>query len=663
MNFFEAQDRARRASKWLVVAYALATLLIVAGVTAIVGAAFYLTSDPVYRSGSILGVHGSILLLTALITTLVIVAATGFKTAALSSGGGKVATQLGGTLVSADTTDPLRKRLHNVVEEMAIASGVPVPDVYVLEEEAAINAFAAGYAPTDAAVAVTRGALELLDREELQGVIAHEFSHILNGDMRLNIRLMGVLFGIMVLGLAGRFILRGSHHIGRSRDRGAMVVIVIGLGLAILGAVGVFFARVIKSSVSRQREYLADASAVQFTRQNRGIAGALKKIGGYSESSLIRAADPEEVSHMLFGRGSKLFGIFATHPPLTERIKALDPSFDESQYPNVDALAMRRRMEQGDEEGLASDLVSGLAAGATETASAASATDAIADAVAESAGQPGAEHVQYAMDLRSTIPAELCDAAHSIESSYLLAVALVLDRSGDDLERQLQLVGEQLGAERAEIAGRYFERLASIDARYRLPLLSIAFPALKRRPAPQLDFLADLAVRLIEVDGRMDLYEFCFYRILSTNLSLAGQPSARLAPRRARRRDVRTSAATVLSLMSAHGHPDAAEQEAAYRAGAELLGEWAMREDIRPAGDISVAELDRSLDTLLALNGKSRRKLVSAISTVAGHDGHLSVPERELIRATCATLGCPLPPMLFADPADAPDAGASSPSV
>ncbi len=246
---------------------------------------------------------------------------------------------MGGTLVPADVQDPLRRRLRNVVEEMAIASGVPVPEIYVLEEESGINAFAAGFTPSDAAVAVTRGTLELLDRDELQGVIAHEFSHILNGDMRLNIRLMGVLFGIMVLGLIGRLIVRGGHHtsiISSRRDRGAPVALVIGLGLMVVGGIGVFFARVIKAGISRQREYLADASAVQFTRQSSGIANALKKIGGYSEGSLIKSADPEEVSHMLFGTGARFCSLFATHPPLVARIQALDPSFRDTDFPRVD---------------------------------------------------------------------------------------------------------------------------------------------------------------------------------------------------------------------------------------------------------------------------------------------------------------------------------------
>ena len=636
MNFFEAQDRARRASKWLVVAYALATLTIVAGVTAIVGFAVYSTSDPVYRSGTFLGVHSSILLLTALLTSLLIIGATLFKTAVLSTGGGKVATQLGGTLVSADTVDPLRRRLRNVVEEMAIASGVPVPEIYVLEEESGINAFAAGYAPTDAAVAVTRGALEILDRDELQGVIAHEFSHILNGDMRLNIRLMGVLFGILALGLIGRFVLRGTYH---TRDRGAIVALVIGLGLTVLGAVGVFFARIIKASVSRQREYLADASAVQFTRQNRGIAGALKKIGGYSESSLIKAADPEEVSHMLFGRGSRLFGMFATHPPLTERIRALDPSFDESQYPHVDPMAMRQQLEDGDEDRLSSDLTSALAGTAAVAA----------EAITESVGQPGAEHVSYAQLLRRSIPDNLYDAAHSSESSYLLAVALLLDRSGDTLTRQMSLIEEQLGAQRAQVVRQYFDELQATDARFRLPLLEVAFPALKLRPAPQLTYLTELAQRLIEVDGTVDLYEFCFYRVLTRSLNQAIDPSGRHAPKRARRKAVREAATRLLTIMAEQGDEDPNQREAAYHAGAALLGDWALQEDIRPKDAVSVAVLDGSLDTLLALNGKSRRKLVQAISVIAAHDDHLAVQERELIRATCATLDCPLPPLLFGE--------------
>jgi Zn-dependent protease with chaperone function len=338
MNFFDAQDRARRATTWLVAGYLLATILIVCGVTLVV--AFALTGLGTTTAGSpyVFRQHGGLLAATAAGAALFIVGASLYKTAALSAGGSKVASAAGGTPVPADSSDPHRRRLRNVVEEIAIASGVPVPDIFVLEAESGINAFAAGYAPGDAAIAVTRGALELLDRDELQGVIAHEFSHILNGDMRLNIRLMGVLFGIMVLGLIGRVIVRGGYHgslVSTRRSRNGTVILLVGAGLAILGAVGVFFARVIKASVSRQREVLADASAVQFTRQTRGLAGALKKIGGYEQQSWLKATDPEEISHMLFGSGANLRGIFATHPPLLERIRALDPAFDPADYPRV----------------------------------------------------------------------------------------------------------------------------------------------------------------------------------------------------------------------------------------------------------------------------------------------------------------------------------------
>src|SRR5690606_18310357 len=240
------------------------------------------------------------LVVSTLATLAVIGLGSLYRISSLSGGGEQVALQLGGTPVPEDTTDPNLRRLRNVVEEIAIASGVPVPRLYVLEHEAAINAFAAGYTPADAVVAVTRGALDRLNRDELQGVIAHEFSHILNGDMRLNIRLMGVLFGILVLALIGRKSSEGSRGRG---SRGAGGVLVAALGLMVVGYCGWFCARLIKAGVSREREFLADASAVQFTRRTAGLAGALKKIGGLQEGSRLASAEAEEVAHTLFGDG------------------------------------------------------------------------------------------------------------------------------------------------------------------------------------------------------------------------------------------------------------------------------------------------------------------------------------------------------------------------
>ncbi len=645
MNFFAAQDKARQASRRLVVAYIIATALIVAGVTFIVGFALYSFTDAGYgyAPGEFVRAYAGILVGTALLTTLFIVGASIFKTSVLSSGGGAVARQVGGTLVPADVQDPLRRRLRNVVEEMAIASGVPVPEIYVLEEESGINAFAAGYTPSDAAVAVTRGALELLDRDELQGVIAHEFSHILNGDMRLNIRLMGVLFGIMVLALIGRLIVRGGHHasiVSSRRDRSAPVILIIGLGLAILGSIGMFIARVIKASVSRQREYLADASAVQFTRQSSGIANALKKIGGYSHGSTIKSADPEEVSHMLFGSGSKLSGLFATHPPLVDRIQALDPGFRETDFPRVERPPFRgddRERPAGMSE-FAGDVTTAIATGGAQV---------LAESIAETVGEPEIEHVEYAQHLRQSIPTALYDAAHSSEFAYLLTIALILDRSGRIVDRQVSLAREQLGAERATLLRRYYDELAQTGAEFRLPLLEIAFPALKLRPSPELSYLVSLTTRMIEIDGRIDLYEYCFHRILMSNLGQAVDPTGRRRARRASRSEMRSAALDLLRILADYGHEDdEAGRRAAYAAGIATLGDWAQDSRYGSERDYTVSVLDHSLDVLLGLNSKGKESLLRAISATAAFDGKLAVTEAELIRAVCATLDYPLPPIL-----------------
>ncbi len=638
MNFFDAQDRARRATKWLVVVYIVATLLIVAGVTLIVGFAlgvFANNANSAYSAGD----PTALLVTTAVATALFIFGASLYKTSVLSAGGGRVAAAMGGTLVPADVHDPLRRRLRNVVEEMAIASGVPVPEIYVLEEEGGINAFAAGYSPGDAAVAVTRGTLELLNRDELQGVIAHEFSHIMNGDMRLNIRMMGVLFGILALSLIGRMITRGGFRVSlvSRRDRGAPVILIIGLGLAILGAIGMFFARMIKAAVSRQREFLADASAVQFTRQTLGIANALKKIGGYSEASYLQAADPEEVSHMLFGSGSRLLGLFATHPPLTERIKALDPNFDDQDYPQIDAMAGQSQPASTG----ADSLTAGITAGVTGDSTVVS-----PETIAASVGRPEIEHVEYARQIRQSIPENLDEAAHSTGRAYLLTLALILDRSGTHVERQLGLIEERMGEERTRLVRSYYRELQASGEEFRLPLLEISFPALKLRPAAQLGFLIELASRLIEIDGKVDLYEYCFYRILTINLGQALDPLPRRAAGRASKRELRQAAVNMLAIVADHGQDDATQSQAAFEAGARILGEWASAVKIEPRREYTVDILNHSLDILRRLNNKGRHKLLRAVSEVADHDQHLTVGEAELIRVICATLDCPLPPIL-----------------
>jgi Zn-dependent protease with chaperone function len=635
LNFFDAQDRARRATRWLVVAYVVATILIVVGVTALVTAAFFANGET-HAAPPI-----SFILGTAAMASLLIVGATIYKTSLLSSGGGRVALDMGGTLIPPDVQDPLRRRLRNVVEEMAIASGIPVPEIYVLEEESGINAFAAGFTPGDAAVAVTRGCLELLDRNELQGVIAHEFSHILNGDMRLNIRMMGVLFGIMVLGILGRFILRSSYYgrsVSSSRNKGAPVVLILGLGLAILGWVGVFAARIVKASVSRQREFLADASAVQFTRQTDGLANALKKIGGYSDKSFIKNVDPEEVSHMLFAGGAaRLTSMFATHPPLIERINALDPDFDERDYPDV-SLATR-------DKAATSDSVAAFSAETAVPGSIQSAT--IADTVIDAVGRPEPRHVEYAQKLRSSIPPPLYAAAHAPDDALLLAIALSLGDSESD--KQLRIVDEKLGRERAKKIRDFHALISQAGPAYRLPLLEIAFPMLKKRPAAQIEFLLELINKLVQIDGVVSLSEFCYYQILESHLFQAANPAGK-SGNRVGKKQARQAAVDLVRVVADRGHDSPEEKKLAFDAGVALFGGWAGDHDLSHSDSDTITVLEQSLMVLRQMNSAGRQSFIRAVSKTIAYDGKLALSEAELLRAICAALDCPMPPLLAENP-------------
>jgi len=640
MNFFDAQDQARRSSRRLVILYLLATAAIVASVSLLIGFAYsftypYTGEDYVAHMARSPGVFGG----AAVFTLLVIGIATLIKTTQLRAGGGRGARDLGATLVTDNNMDPLHQRLRNVVEEMALASGVPVPEIYVLEQELGINAFAAGYAPEDAAVAVTRGALEILNREELQGVIAHEFSHVLNGDMRLNIRLMGVLFGIIALTVIGRKIMFSMRHV-RSRDgaRAVAIGMIVAVILLVVGGLGVFFARIIKASVSRQREYLADASAVQFTRQTTGIAGALKKIGGYESGSHFQVAEPEEVSHMLFGTGTKFSGFFATHPPLTDRIQALEPSFAPGDYPQIDYRAVRaaRQMEAAEQHAG----VAAMAAGAASRVS--------AEKVIDNVGQPNQEQVQLAGKLRRSIPENLTAAAHSSVDAYLLSIALILDRSGRVLERQLSLAHEQLGEQRASRVKQLYDELTTISTAYRLPILEIAFPSLRQRKPSELEYLIDLSTRLVEVDGDVDLYEYCFYRVLVSSLRRAMRPSRKPRSRSGKRTNVRTAAVDLLRTIAHHGHHDDDHGEQAFRAGLKVFGSWSDDAEYDVEREFTSHVLDRQLDLLTALNSDGRQMLIKAVTAVIADDGELTNVEADLMRAVCASLEVPLPPILVA---------------
>ncbi len=634
MNFFERQAAARRASTRLVVLFALAVL----GIVVAVDLAVLLFTGIGREDGQ--GGSGAMLVIATLATLAVIGLGSLYRVASLRGGGEAVALQLGGTPVPADSTDFNLRRLRNVVEEIAIASGVPMPRVYVLEHEQAINAFAAGYAPSDAAIAVTRGALERLNRDELQGVIAHEFSHILNGDMRLNIRLIGVLFGILMLALIGRKVLQFG---GRGRNsKGAGAVMVAALVAMVVGYVGLFFARMIKAGVSRSRESLADASAVQFTRQTQGLAGALKKIAGLHEGSRLNdRGDAEEVSHMLFGDGVGFRGLFATNPPLLARIQALDPSFRGEELAHLQAQWLVAPPD-GLEEDARLGLVAHEGGRLPDPASAVALTPAM---VAAQVAQPEADDYRRADAIAAHMPESLRALAASREDVMPLLCALLLAEDGALAERQLEEVRARLGiamAERTQQLRR--QELAHLHPALRLPLATLAFPVLRLRPRPELDVYLDSVHAMVHADGAVSLFEYCLGTLLQVQVRESLEPGRHAQFGRRKLPDVATQAATLLAVVAQAGHADPAQAQRAYLAGMQRVLSRTHLPYASPAG--GVLALDGVLAGLDALDPLAKQVLVEGITAAIAFDGTVCVPEAELLRTLCAALHCPLPPML-----------------
>jgi Zn-dependent protease with chaperone function len=615
VDFFDRQEASRRTTRKLVLLFGLAFLAVGLATGVVVLAALGLSGT---TAGTFI-VDPRLFVITVAVVIGMMVIASLSRVAVLSQGGGHVARMLGGTQIQGDNQDPMHRRLQNVVEEMAIASGLPVPEIYVLEQEAGINAFAAGLTPADAAVAVTRGCLERLNRAELQGVIAHEFSHILNGDMRLNLRLMGFSFGILVLSLLGRSVLRASGYGMRMRinrrGKGGGVMI-IALALVVIGGIGVVLSRLIKAAVSRQREVLADASAVQFTREPLALAGALKKIGGFTP--YIETVETEEVSHMLFGRAGKGFtGLFATHPPLTERITALDPNFKEGDY-------------------IATDPHSGMAAGEHD-APVSGFSGPTADIRIETAGtiEPDAGTA-----LRQAIPADVADAAHSSQSAWLLVLALGLERGGGS-KLQRRIVESRIGADRAARCFELNQQIELLPAGLRLPLFELAAPALKARPPEQIQFLFELLEKLADADGHVSLSEYLLATMLRTHFLPAETIKASAADRRA-------AIKTLIGVIAVEGHDSPEMSVAAFRAGIESLGESLTTEidelQARRPDASNYQDLDHALRLLAGASAPVRRQALLALAVTMRHDRRTTLAEAELFRVVAATLGCPVPP-------------------
>ncbi|SHE98015.1 Zn-dependent protease with chaperone function [Microbulbifer donghaiensis] len=639
MNFFEYQDRARRNTGLLVGLFGLAVALLI-GITTLLAAALVAYSrGQAFSLANVDQLLGWDTVATiALTIAAVITLGSLYKLRQLAAGGRAVAESLGGRKINIAPHGDAEQRALNVVEEMAIASGTPVPDVYLIEDDA-INAFAAGYKPTDAVIGLTRGCIERLNRDELQGVVAHEFSHIFNGDMRLNIRIVGLLNGILIIGLLGYWLLRGSHFSSGRDNRGRAALFGIGAGLMVIGYTGTFFGNLIKSAVSRQREFLADASAVQFTRNNTGIAGALKKIGGYSAGSQLASGNAAEFSHMYFASGLKksFANLFSTHPPLAERIARLDPQWNghfgrtDSEPAGISVSAQQDAQ------------VMGIAATGTN-AQAATPYQQVLDAVDNSIGNPSEQQMNYGRALLQSVPAALQQAAHDPFAARALVYYLLLHKDEDERHAQRELLQQIAHPAVVREIEKLEPQLQSLPSSARLALLDLCVPALKALVPQQYQVFKRNLIKLLRSDGKVELWEWALYRVLMH--ALEGTPDhQRLSPKKGAEKD---AARFILAAVAHAGNSEYLPAKRAYESGLKAL-----QLGITPlptATDINLQRLDKAIAIASTIKPLQKPALLKAMAATMNHDGVIEAEEIELLRAIADSLDCPMPPLLVGAP-------------
>lgn len=661
MDFFGQQDRARGMTRKLLVYYALAvlgTILAAYGLTVVVmGALEHEKQKPTWERPQHEFTSGvtapfadgrwfdpTLFFSITGITALLVACGSGWKTMQFSGGGGSVATLLGGRPVPPGSSDPDKKRLLNVVEEMAIASGLPVPAVYVLDDEEGINAFAAGYSPSDAAIGVTRGTLEKLTRDELQGVVAHEFSHILNGDMRLNMRLTCLTFGILFLAVVGRALLESLRHVrisgGRKGKGGGGIILIIlgtGLGLMLIGSIGHFFASLIQAAVSRQREFLADAAAVQFTRNPHGIGHALLKIAGMGKANKMNSAHAMEAGHFFFSDSvvSRWLEWGATHPPLEERIRLIAPELLREDY--LDAF-VGQAASGGSTAGTSpqAQAVSSFA-GSTGPA------PAIPDRVAEPGLRaPDLAHLAYAADLLENLPEMVKGAVREPYGARSVVFAMLLSHdpvvSGKQWARLNSLSEPILCQETLRLQ----EPVRGLDRRVLLPLVDLAQPTLRLlSPAAYREFRQTLNA-LMEADNEIGLLEYALLKLVKRRLDPQFNQTTGPTPDKLTLAKAWPSVLILLGAL-AYQNPD---PEGSFQAGLAELGavpgDWTLPE----AGLCGLAEADQALEKLATLRRADRPLVMNACTNIVMADGAWSAEEGEWLRAIGDHLDCPIPPFL-----------------
>ncbi len=638
MDFFQAQEQAKNKTWKLILLYVLAVFTLIIAVYLVVLFLF------AYQQGGVSEIWNPALFFTvSTFTILLILVGTISRVMQLRKGGAAVAEMLGGRKLDPSTTDFKEKQLRNVVEEMSIASGLPVPDIYILDNEPSINAFAAGYGPRDAAVGVTRGTLDQLNRDELQGVIAHEFSHIFNGDMRINIRLIGILNGILLLHLMGMILMRSSFFAGRGRssrnnkDGGAMAILVLGISLIIIGYIGMIFGRMIQAAVSRQREYLADAAAVQYTRNPDGLAGALRKIASKTGSgSELEDGHAMELSHLFFANSYKsaMSSLLASHPPIEKRIMAIDPSHDA--HSAKESERVRKRMEKYRVEQPKSG---GGSAKDGDGFGELFRPELILAAVG-TLGQNDLSHVQKVM---KELPDDVTNAIHNTLDAEALIYGLLLSGDKEVSVNQLATISNHSGEEVAQAVERVQPMLKKVKPEWNLLVVDLSIPALKGMSKKQYQQFKHTIEELIKADDTVSVFEFALEKVIfhSLEAEFNKKPEPKI-----KYHNLKPMGRELSLLLSALAHSSDGDSQNAWDAALKSI------EKIRP-DDMELLDLEEcsfeNIDKAIEAFAQSARPVQKYVLSAAIHavaaDGVMSRKEIELLRAISISIDCPLPIM------------------
>ncbi|MES0327262.1 MAG: M48 family metallopeptidase [Gammaproteobacteria bacterium] len=638
MNFFQSQDVARKNTFLLVTLFSLAVISLVVLTNVLVMVVFgYLDSNTISAETFNTQFDWRIFMMVGAAVASIILFGSLYKMLSLSSGGARVAEMMDAKLIVEDSGDINKQKILNVVEEMAIASGTPVPPVYLLDEDG-INAFAAGYKASDAVIGITRGAIEKLSREQLQGVIAHEFSHVFNGDMRLNIRLIGVLHGITIIGMIGYFLLRtgGRSSSRRSKNDGAGGILALGVGLFVIGYAGTFFGNMIKAAVSRQREFLADASAIQFTRNPDGIAGALKRIGGNASGSLMENSNTAEISHSLFSQGINTFfsGMFSTHPPLAERIKKIDPYWDGEFDYTVDEKPKTEETGSIDSSNKekSTTILTALAASMN------------VDTATSHIGRASIEHLNYAHTLIANIPDILKNSAHEPCGARALIYFLILDKEPAIRRQQLHhlMAHADPGAYRETV--KLSLNIDSIENEFRLPLVDMALSSLRQLSKKQYQSFKENLDILIKMDKKISLFEWMIQKIVSHHLDRVFKGKRSIEKENLSLNKTKNSCAILLSLLSHTGKQQGIDNQHAFDLANKELGDFDIQ--LLDKNTLNLNSLNQALEELVQIKPLQKPRLLKACAACITADKMITITETELFRAIADTLDCPMPPLL-----------------